>query len=119
MDKIGDRVKELRKSLGISQKAMAEQIGISAPALSDIERGVNGLSLAVFKKLVNDYGANPYFVLNGDAPLFYSEENDLVKQRLSMPKEAVERLAGSPEINALKTQLKEVQEALRKSGLMK
>lgn len=52
---------------------MAKSLGISPPALSDIERGLNGPSMTTFRKLVNDYGVNPYFILNGTKPVFLSE----------------------------------------------
>ncbi|HIC7208579.1 helix-turn-helix domain-containing protein [Burkholderia stabilis] len=47
----GRRAKELREALGFSQKQIAEQVGISQPAIAKIERGgstttTNGFALA-------------------------------------------------------------------------
>lgn len=40
--RFGQRVKELRKRVDMSQEILAEKVGITARALSNIENGING-----------------------------------------------------------------------------
>lgn len=44
---IGQRIRRLRKALGLSQEQLAEQIGISSAHMSHIETGNTKLSLPV------------------------------------------------------------------------
>lgn len=50
---IGLRIKELRRSAGMSQEMLAEQMGISPKYLSSIERGKENPTLDTFIKLSN------------------------------------------------------------------
>lgn len=50
---IGLRIKELRRSKGLSQERLAEKIGISSKYLSSIERGRENPTLDTFLKLAS------------------------------------------------------------------
>lgn len=41
----GKRIKELRKKAGMTQEGLANRLNISTVAISNMERGVNGVSL--------------------------------------------------------------------------
>lgn len=71
---VNHRVREIRKELGLTQKDLAERLGLTFSALSDIERGKNGLSFDVVKGLIMSVGVNPYYLLNGDLPIFSSPD---------------------------------------------
>ena len=49
--KIGQQIRKYRKAHGLSQEALAEQIGISVTHMSHIETGNTKLSLPVFVDL--------------------------------------------------------------------
>jgi transcriptional regulator with XRE-family HTH domain len=40
--KLGQRIRELREEKGLSLRALAEKVGVSAPFLSDLEHGRRG-----------------------------------------------------------------------------
>lgn len=44
MKTVGERIKEVRKALGLSGEAFGKPIGLSRGALSNIERNTNGAS---------------------------------------------------------------------------
>ena len=46
-----DRIKKLRLSLNMTQKKFAEEIGITASALSSYEKNLKNPSIAVAKKI--------------------------------------------------------------------
>jgi len=56
MQHISDKIKALRQQQGLSQRALAEQAGISAAALSQLESGQNSPSVATLEKLADGLG---------------------------------------------------------------
>ncbi len=51
MEKTGLRIKELRTVFGLSQKALAERIGVAQNTLTQYEKGTSKISLDVLVKL--------------------------------------------------------------------
>jgi DNA-binding XRE family transcriptional regulator len=50
---VGQKIRQARKAEGLSQKALAERIGISQQLISRIEKGRENLSLVTLKKVVS------------------------------------------------------------------
>src|SRR5215475_7482275 len=48
---IGDRVRSLREAMDLSLRDLAERSGVSAPMLSQVERGETSPTLAVAQKI--------------------------------------------------------------------
>src|SRR3954451_6470594 len=48
---VGDRVKALREAMGLSLRDLGERAGVSAPMLSQVERGETSPTLAVAAKI--------------------------------------------------------------------
>ena len=46
-----EKLQELRKSRGLTQEALAERVDVSAQYVSDLERGVVGVSIPTLKRL--------------------------------------------------------------------
>lgn len=57
------RIKAIRKLLGLTQQQFASRIGISQAALSDIENEKNGISYDVFKKIVEAFHLNSEWLM--------------------------------------------------------
>ncbi|ETK30683.1 helix-turn-helix domain-containing protein [Microbispora sp. ATCC PTA-5024] len=53
---IGDRLRELRTARGMSLRVLAEQAGVSATLLSQVERGVTEPSLTTLRRLAGVFG---------------------------------------------------------------
>ena len=47
---IGRKLKELRNSRGLKQSELAEMVGLSRPAISNIESGKRSLTLSTLKR---------------------------------------------------------------------
>jgi len=47
----GEHVKSTREKAGLTQEKLAEAVGISVPFLSNVERGVDGVSVETLMKL--------------------------------------------------------------------
>jgi len=57
---LGQRIRELRKSRGITQEALAEMLGIGTANISYIENGKFAPSFENFEKIVNIFDVEPY-----------------------------------------------------------
>lgn len=56
--RVGKRIRENRDRANISQEALAEQVGLSVTAMSNIERGMNYPSMEHFIKIANVIGSS-------------------------------------------------------------
>ena len=64
---IGERVKRAREHAGLPQEQLAERIDVSSQYISDLERGVVGISISTLKRLCLTMG------ISSDRILFDSE----------------------------------------------
>ena len=71
-----ERVKEVRKSLGLTQEKFGERVGLKKSAISQIESGVNGvtdqLRLAVFR----EFNVNEDWLRTGEGSMFVEPDED-------------------------------------------
>jgi transcriptional regulator with XRE-family HTH domain len=51
-DKVGQRIKELRNELGISQEALANKAGVDRTYVTDVENGRRNVSVELLEKLI-------------------------------------------------------------------
>jgi len=56
MDRIGQQIKERRKSLKVTQRQLAELAGVGINTLTKIERGEANPSLGVLDKILDTLG---------------------------------------------------------------
>ena len=74
---IGDRLRQLRRHLGVNQCDFAESIGLKQGSYSDIERGRSGLSNHVKMSLSEKYNVNIDWLVNGDGDMFTGEPKEV------------------------------------------
>ena len=71
-----ERIKELRKTLGLTQEKFGERVGLKKSAISQIESGVNGvtdqLRLAVFR----EFNVNEDWLRTGEGSMFVEPDED-------------------------------------------
>lgn len=67
---MGERVKELRKALGMSGEKFGEKIGVTRSAISDIERGRNGLSDSNILAICREFNVNEEWLRTGTGEMF-------------------------------------------------
>ena len=63
------RIKELRDREGMTQKDVAEMIGVSQSTYSTYENGINYLNAERLEKLANIYGVSVDYLLGRDSEL--------------------------------------------------
>lgn len=63
---MGQRIKERRKLLGITQERASEALGISVKHFSEVERGLTGLSVENLVNLSELLGVTLDYLIKGD-----------------------------------------------------
>ena len=63
---IGERIREIREGMDLTQNKFSEMIDISEVFLGQIERGERSLSLKKLKKIISCTGSSTYYILFGN-----------------------------------------------------
>ena len=76
-----NRIKEIRKELGLSQPEFGELIGIKAPQVSLIESGKHDLSEKTKLRIIEKYHVNPKWLDTGEGEMFlpFSESDEIIR----------------------------------------
>lgn len=89
---VGERVKQLRQELGLTQEQLARRLGIGKAALSMIETGKAGLSTRNRNLLVQDLNVNPEWLDEGTGMVFNAPpdlESYLLRTDHTLPMQSV------------------------------
>lgn len=76
----GERVKEVRKTLGLSAEKFGEKLGVQKGAISTIERGKHNLTKQMALSICRAYSVNYEYLVNGQGKMFDSNENTSINQ---------------------------------------
>jgi transcriptional regulator with XRE-family HTH domain len=90
MEAIGDRIKRLRKDLGLNQTELAEAIGVRQSTISDIENGA-GFDAKTLMALSKALLKSPQFIMTGEpeaVELSADEANVIAALRAAAEKKA-------------------------------
>jgi transcriptional regulator with XRE-family HTH domain len=80
--RLGERLREAREYLGLSQEEVAQHVGMPRPAVSQIEHGnrrVDAIELAKFAKLYQ----RPASFFTGEEPIGDAPQLELLKRAAS------------------------------------
>lgn len=85
---MGERVKELRKALGLSGEKFGERIGVKKSAISKIEGGTVGLSESNILAICREFDVNEEWLRTGEGEMFVTLDREteiakLTKQLLA------------------------------------
>jgi transcriptional regulator with XRE-family HTH domain len=84
---LGERVREVRENLGLSQAEVAERAGVSSGLVGQIERGEVQPSLATLEALAAALGVSPCFLIREEDPaVLYARLSPCVRELLTEPK---------------------------------
>lgn len=94
----GERIKEVRKSLGLTLEKFGEKIGVTKVAISNLENGHRNLTEQMTKSICREFNVSEEWLRTGDGEMFLpvnrktkiekltnqllSEESDSFKNRL-------------------------------------
>ena len=72
----GQRVREVRKSLGLTMEKFGASLGVGKTAISKIEKGENGLTDQMCISICHEYGVNKEWLRNGAGEMFVPMTRD-------------------------------------------
>ena len=81
---IGDRVKVLRTSLRLSQKAFGDRISISAPSVARIESGENNPSEQTQRLICQEFNVSYAWLKEGKGEMLLPEDEDEAVNRIML-----------------------------------
>lgn len=65
-----ERIKELRKTLGLTLEKFGQSLGVSHAAISNIESGKRNLTEQMTKSICREYNVNENWLRNGEGDMF-------------------------------------------------
>ena len=74
----GERVKELRKSLGLTLEKFGNKLGVQKSAVSKIEKGENNLTEANIRAICREFGVDYMWLTTGEGEMFVDTDDDLL-----------------------------------------
>lgn len=88
----GERVKEIRKTLGLTLDSFGSKLGVTKTTISRIEKGVNNLTDQMAKGICREYNVNEDWLKTGSGSMFLDINSELdelaIKYHLSSSEKA-------------------------------
>lgn len=66
----GERVRKIRKTLGLTLDKFGEKLGVKKNSVSQIENDVNSLTDQMARAICREYRVNYDYLMNGDGEMF-------------------------------------------------
>lgn len=66
----GERVKEIRKALGLTLDKFGEKVGVKKQTVSRIENGVNNVTDQMVLSICREFNVNYDYLINGEGEMF-------------------------------------------------
>ncbi len=76
----GERVREIRKSLGLTLEKFGEKLGVKKNAISQIETGRNSLTDQMTKAICREFGVDYIFLTTGEGEMFVDSDDDFIEK---------------------------------------
>lgn len=67
---MNERIKELRKALGLTLEKFGDRVGVTKQTVSRIENGKNNVTDQMFKSIVREFNVNPEWLESGEGEMF-------------------------------------------------
>lgn len=74
---MNERIKDLRKSLGLTQLKFGEQVGVKANTIGNYEIGLRTPSDAVIRAICREFNVNENWLRTGDGEMFNPQDEKL------------------------------------------
>ena len=76
----GERVKEIRKALGLTLEKFGEKVGVQRSAISKIERDERGLTEQMTKAICREFSVDYIFLTTGEGEMFVDSDDDFLEK---------------------------------------
>ena len=75
-----ERVKEIRKTLGLTLEKFGEKIGMKKNSVSQLENGKNSVTEQVVKAICREYNVDYMWLTTGDGEMFIDTDDDFIER---------------------------------------
>ena len=89
MDTLGERFKEMRKVLHITQADIGDVIGIQGVSVAKIESGASKPTEAAIKLICQTYHVSYLWLTTGEGPMLEPESPEMMVERLMVGESAL------------------------------
>ena len=91
---MNERIKQLRKELGLTLEKFGEKIGVTKQTVSRIENGINNVTDQMFKSICREFNVNENWLRTGEGEMFVQLSRDervadIVKKALASDDEFI------------------------------
>lgn len=69
MSEINERIKQVRKSKGLTMEQFGSRIGLGKSAVNKIEKGINGTTDQTVQSICREFGVSEVWLRTGDGPM--------------------------------------------------
>ena len=76
----GERVKEVRKALGLTLEKFGERLGLKKNAISQIETGKNSLTEQNTKAICREFSVDYMWLTTGEGEMFIDTDDDFIER---------------------------------------
>lgn len=72
---MNERIREVRKLLGLTLEKFGERLGVGKTAISKIEKGERGVTDQMAKSICREFNVDPYWLETGDGEMFIETDD--------------------------------------------
>ena len=76
----GERIREVRKALGLTLEKFGEKIGMKKNSVSQLENGKNSVTEQVVKAICREYTVDYMWLTTGDGEMFIDTDDDFIER---------------------------------------
>lgn len=76
----GERVREVRKALGLTLEKFGDKIGMKKNSVSQIENGKNNVTDANIKAICREFNVDYIWLTTGDGEMFVDSDDDFMEK---------------------------------------
>lgn len=76
----GERVKEIRKALGLTLEKFGEKLGVGKTAISNIENGNRNLTEQMTKSICREFSVDYIWLTTGQGEMFVESDDDFIEK---------------------------------------
>ena len=76
----GERIREVRKTLGLTLEKFGEKIGMKKNSVSQLENGKNSVTEQVVKAICREYNVDYMWLTTGEGEMFVETDDDFFER---------------------------------------
>ena len=76
----GERIREVRNTLGLTLEKFGERIGVTRGSMSNIENGNRNLTEQMTKAICREFNVDYMWLTTGDGEMFIDNDDDFIER---------------------------------------